>query len=158
MLSSAFVAAVMVTVLVGCGKRQGDRGTVHPVEGQVFLDKEPLAGALIAFYPKGQSSGKAKPSRAQTGPDGRFRVGTFAADDGAPEGEYAVTVIRYPVQKQGDGGYAAGQNDLPKKYASQKLTDLQVRIGDGKNSLPPLVLHAPKDKSKNRNRVSVSNE
>jgi hypothetical protein len=158
MAPPAVIAAVLMCILVGCGKRSGDRGALYPAEGQVFVNQEPLAGALVVLYPKGEANAKAAPSRGQAGPDGRFRVGTFAADDGAPQGEYAVTVVRYPTQKQGDGGYAAGRNDLPKKYASPTTTDLRVQIGEGKKSLPPLVLLNPKDKSKGFNRTSISTE
>lgn len=154
MLPAAVGAAILAIMLVGCGKRQGDRGTLYPAEGQVFLNQEPLAGALVVLYPKGESGANSTPSRAQTGPDGRFRVGTLAPGDGAPEGEYAVTVIRYPMQKQSDGGYAAGANDLPKKYTNPTTTDLRVQVSEGKSSLPALVLRTPKGNSKVPNSIS----
>jgi len=155
MFPSAVAMAILAIALVGCGKQQGDRSTLYPAEGQVFVNQQPLAGALVVLYPKGESGVKVVPSRAQTGPDGRFRVGTFAVGDGAPEGEYAVTVIHYPTQKHSDGGYAAGPNDLPKKYTSPTTTDLRVQIGEGKSSLPALVLHTPKSNSRVPNRVSL---
>ena len=154
-LLSAFTMAGLALALVGCSKRPGDRGTLYPAEGQVFLDKEPLVGALVVLYPQGLSDAKAVASRAQTSPDGRFRVSTFGTADGAPEGEYAVTVIHYPMQKQSDGGYAAGPNDLPKKYASPTTSDLRVQIGEGKSTLPAIVLQPLKRNSRVANtRVS----
>lgn len=152
MLSSAFVVAVMVPVLAGCGKRHGDRGALYPAEGQIFLNKEPLAGALVVLYPQGLSDAKAVPSRAQTGPDGRFRVSTFGTADGAPEGEYTVTVVQYPLQQDGSG-WVSGPNALPTKYASPKTTDLRVQIGDGKNTLPVLAL-ASRKASRGNGQVS----
>ena len=142
MLAFALAATVMGLTLVGCGSRHGDRGTLYPAEGQVFLNKEPLAGALVVLYPQGVSDEKPVPSRAQTGPDGRFRVSTFGTADGAPEGEYAVTVVQYPLQQDGSG-WVSSPNALPKKYASPKTTDLRVQIGDGKDTLPALVLTNP---------------
>ena len=142
MLAYAIAANVMLLALVGCGKHHGERGELYPAEGQVFLNQQPLAGAIVVLYPQGLADAKAVPSRAQTGPDGRFRVGTFAAADGAPEGEYAVTVVQYPLQQDGSG-WTAGPNALPAKYASLKTTDLRVQIGDGENTLPALVLAGP---------------
>jgi hypothetical protein len=140
--------AVLASMSTGCGKRNGGRGALYPAEGQVLLDEEPLAGAIVTLYPRGVSDEKAKPSQATTGPDGKFRVGTFSAEDGAPAGEYAVTVIRYPMKKQGDGGYAAGSNDVPKKYASLATTDLHIQLGEGKREIPPLALLSGKIKDK----------
>jgi hypothetical protein len=114
----------------------------------VLLDKQPLAGAIVTLYPQGVAEPHATPSKAQTDTTGRFRVGTFADDDGAPAGEYVITVIRYPVQKQGDGGYTAGPNDVPKKYASPKTTDLRVHLDDGKTDIPTLALVSEKANKK----------
>jgi hypothetical protein len=127
-------ATLMGLSLAGCGKQERP---LFPAEGQVFLNKEPVAGALVVLYPQGPLAREAAPARAQTGPDGRFRVGTRGADDGAPEGEYAVTVVSYPV-RPGDGG--AGRNVLPKKYASPQTTDLRVTIRKDATALPSLVL------------------
>lgn len=130
----AVVLAMAAIMVAGCGRRAGDRGRLYPVEGQVLLDTKPLPGALVVLYPQGVAD-DAAPSRAKAGPDGRFRLQTFAADDGAPAGEYAVTVVSYPV-KPGDGG--ASTNVLPKKYASRKTTDLRVKID--KDPAAPLMI------------------
>jgi hypothetical protein len=144
------VMALMTATLVGCGRGHGDRGAVHPAEGQVLLDKKPVAGALVVLYPRGLSDAKAVPSRAQTGPDGRFRVSTFGTADGAPEGEYSVTIVQYPLQQDSGGGWTSGANALPAKYASPKTTDLRLHIGEGKSELPTLVLASPKKPQGNR--------
>jgi hypothetical protein len=120
----AVVLAVVATTVAGCGRRAGDRGKLYPVEGQVLLGAKPLAGALLVLYPQGVAN-DALPSQAKAGPDGRFHLRTYVADDGAPAGDYAVTVVSYPV-KPGEGGASA--NVLPKKYASPKTTDLRVKI------------------------------
>jgi hypothetical protein len=143
---SAFAMAAVTITLVGCGKGNGSRGTPYPAEGQITWNKAPLAGAQVVLYPQGLPDAKAVPSRAQTGSDGRFRVSTFGAEDGAPEGEYAVTVVRYPMQKDGSG-WVPGPNDLPVKYASPKKTDLRVKITSGDNKLPTLALQSPDKKN-----------
>ena len=140
MLPSAIVATLLVTVPTGCGKR-GDHLAVYPAEGQVLWKGKPLAGAQLAFYRKGTGDEKPVAARALTDTNGHFQLGTYEKADGAPEGAYAVTVVYYAM-RPGDGG--AGPNVLPKKYASAKTTDLQVKIARDTSSLPALVLNDPK--------------
>src|SRR5262245_42998497 len=75
--------------LVGCGGEE--RVKVHPVEGKLSVSGTPAANARIAFHPLGRPSNPLPV--ATTDADGAFRLTTFQAGDGAPEGEYAVTVI-----------------------------------------------------------------
>jgi hypothetical protein len=140
MLPPVLVMAAMAMTMAGCGKRHGDRSTLYPAEGQVLWNSKPLGGAQVVFYPTGLADEKFTPSRAQTNFDGRFSLGTYATADGAPEGEYAVTVVCYPMRPK-DGG--AGPNVLPKKYASPKTTDLRVKIASDTSTLPTLVLNDP---------------
>ena len=154
MLASGLAATVMVLALVGCGKRPGDRGSLYPADGRVLWNSKPVDGAQVVFYPTELSGEKLTPSRARTNFDGRFSLGTYATADGVPEGEYAVTVVCYPMRPK-DGG--AGPNVLPKKYASPKTTDLRVKIAKDSNTLPALVLNDPKPPANSR-RLSNGGE
>lgn len=137
LLPLTLIAAVMAMAIVGCG--HSDRAAVYPAEGRVVWNGQPLAGAQVVLYPQGQSDAKTVPARAQTDSEGRFRLSTYGTADGAPEGEYAVTVVHYRVRQQ-DGGSVPGPNVLPAKYASPKTTDLRVQIAKGTNTLPTLAL------------------
>ena len=75
----------------------------------------------------------------ETGPDGKFHVGTYATGDGAPEGQYVVTVVHCPLVQKGSDS-VPGPNVLPNKYASPKTSDLRVAIVKGANTLPVLAL------------------
>ena len=132
----ATFAAVTATMLTGCGK--SDRVDVYPTEGRILCNGKPLAGALVVLYPQGQPDAPVTP-RGQTDSDGRYTLGTYSAGDGAPEGQYAVTVLHYPMQQQ-NGGWTAAANALPKKYASPTTTSLRAQIARGSNSLAPLVV------------------
>jgi hypothetical protein len=146
----AVLMSIMITIvmfaLAGCGKQATGRGPLFPAEGQILLDNKPLAEAIVTLYPQGLPPGITEPSRGITGLDGKFHLSTFSADDGVPAGEYAVTVIHYPMQKQLEGGYTAGPNDVPKKFASAKTTDLKILIAEGKTTIPALAIHTPKPK------------
>ena len=64
---------------------------------------------------------------------GRFTVSTYTKFDGAPAGEYAVTVV-----KTGKGYYDGEMPDktqLPEKYATPTTTPLKVTIKEGANDV-----------------------
>lgn len=99
----AICTAIAVVLLVGCGEteRFKNRKAVYPVAGQFLVGGAPANGALIAFHPAGESgTGRALPSRATTDAEGRFELTTYATSDGAPEGEFVVTVY-WPATRPG---------------------------------------------------------
>jgi hypothetical protein len=132
-------AAVSALTIAGCG-RSGSVTPLYPVEGQVLWNGKPLAGASLVFCPREQSAAKNGVSpRAHSDVNGRFRVSTYSAGDGAAEGQYAVVVRCTPVVDTG-GGSAPGPNILPRKYARAESTDLQVTVAKGATVLPALDL------------------
>jgi hypothetical protein len=138
--TTALLAAVVAATLAGCGKGHGDGVALYPAEGQVLWQGKPLAGALVVFCPQTPSKEKHHVSpKARTDANGKFRLTTFAAGDGAAEGEYAVVVTCNPVVQAGDG-WAPGPNILPPKYANLKTTNLRATIAKGAGSLPALDL------------------
>ena len=76
--------------LVGCGAQELP---LHPVRGQVTCAGEPCINALVVFHPVEQSADmeNLRPyARVQS--DGRFSLTTYREGDGAPAGQYVVTV------------------------------------------------------------------
>ena len=138
MLLPALAVAVMAIAIGGCGRGHA-RPAVQPVEGQVVWNGKPLAEAVVTFYRQGESEAAVRAPRARTDAEGRFHLGTFAGDDGAPEGEYTVGVVHFPMEKRG-GDLVEGLNDLPKKYAKPATSSLHVKVENGPNTLPALVL------------------
>lgn len=138
-MSAALSAVVVALAMVGCSKTD-KRLVVYAAEGRVTWKGKPLAGAQLAFYPQGASTDATTVTpRAQTDAEGRFKVKTYETADGAPEGEYAVTVLYYPMEKK-DGGWVAGANAVPAKYSNPKTTDLRVQVAKQANTLPILSL------------------
>lgn len=60
---------------------------LYPVAGRLVIGGVPAANAQVAFHPVGVGS----LSVAHTDAEGRFRLTTRAANDGAAAGEYVVT-------------------------------------------------------------------
>jgi hypothetical protein len=126
-------AAVLVLAMTGCG---GSRKPVVSVRGQVMFRGKPANGALVVFNPVGQTDPKAVRPQGLVGSDGTFEVGTYGEKDGAPTGEYAVTVvwlIENPRTKK-------EWSPLPTRYMAPDQSGLRVTIHDGPNELQPFQL------------------
>jgi hypothetical protein len=136
-VGTASVIAISVS-LVGCsdGGVVVEKLPVFPVEGQVKFNGKATPGAQVALHPVGISKPGEKPSaRATVQPDGTFKITTYDSGDGAPEGEYKVTVEWRPLVQSG-GDWHQGPNTLPAKYASPTTTDLKANVVAGSNTLP----------------------
>ena len=132
------IAALCVTLLAaaaGCGKKAGpERVAVYPVEGSITFKGQPMPGAVISFHPKAPQE-NVPPPRAEINKDGVLKVSTYDGGDGAPEGEYVVTVLWYKLVKNGKD-VVAGPNVIPQKYTSAERSDLTTVIkGPGPNKI-----------------------
>ncbi len=86
-MRTIFLLAVVAGA--GCGGRS-DKVPLYPVEGSVRVAGQPASGARLMFHPE---DGLATPVPfAVTGPDGQFQVTTYSLGDGAPAGDYVVTL------------------------------------------------------------------
>jgi hypothetical protein len=59
----------------------------------VLFEGRPARGALVVFHPLDDPRPKAVKPRATVGRDGNFDLFTYSASDGAPAGNYAVSVV-----------------------------------------------------------------
>src|SRR5439155_1310480 len=82
---------VVVSFLATSCSKKGP--ALYRVHGKVFFEGQPIPGALVILHPLKDPGGKTAKPRALAGPDGSFQVFTEVADDGAPPGDYAVTVV-----------------------------------------------------------------
>jgi hypothetical protein len=133
--------AALTLAVTGCGTDDTYVGVpVVPVEGTVTFRGKPVKGALVALHPLGAAHRAAAPNpRATVQDDGRFRLSTYTHDDGAPEGDYVVTVQWFrTVNRLGDMG--PGPNVLPPKYAKPESSDITVTVMAGANQLPTIAL------------------
>lgn len=103
-----------------------------PVAGKVKLDGKPLEGATVALHAFNKTTEKyAHVCDGLSDATGRFTVTTYTKFDGAPAGEYAVTVV-----KTGKGlanEEVAEKSQLSEKYATPTKTSLKIVIKEGAN-------------------------
>ena len=126
----------------GCGGAGEAHTPVHPVRGTVLLDGKPFARATVIFQPaapQGKSpEDPASASRvAETDDQGRFALSTYQADDGAPAGEYVVTVNSAPPAsvEDTDGNPPTAPRPTARlaKYAVPSTSPLKYTVKDGEN-------------------------
>jgi hypothetical protein len=107
-----------------------NRKSTQPVQGKVLLDGRPIAGAYVSFSQQLKGPGPAH-ADAMTEGDGAFTLSTYTANDGAPAGDYAVTVTWRRPLFTADG--KPGPNSLPERYAIAKTSGLQFKVKPGAN-------------------------
>lgn len=132
-LAAAGALLLFVSLFAGCTKSEATV-PVHPVSGQVLLNGKPAAHASVIFHPKAAADGVPVP-RAQADAQGNFSLSTYGQGDGAPLGEYAVTVEMRPLVKK-DGEFETGPNIIPRQYATPQTTKITTRVAEGTNNVP----------------------
>ncbi|MGE3314649.1 MAG: hypothetical protein AB7O26_05985 [Planctomycetaceae bacterium] len=108
---------------------------VFPVNGSVTLNGENAYGAFIVFHPHGEPLPRNAKPWAQVKHDGSFELTTFSAQDGAPEGEYTVTIQWKKLVEVGSDR-SAGDNVMPKRLSKPDTSELKVTVVAGPNNLP----------------------
>jgi hypothetical protein len=127
----------VLTLAVLCPACSSGRKVVNPVRGQILVDGKPAAQAQVLFHPAGNDAEKLQPA-GQTDDQGYFNLTTYANGDGAPEGDYTVTVTWFRVFR--DGSEVSSRNVLPRRYAVPESSQLKVTVNKGKNELSALQL------------------
>lgn len=84
--------APLLLSLAGCGRAKTE--LLCQVTGKLLIDDQPAANASLAFHPVTVNPAiKSYCPVAVTQADGTFRLTTRSTNDGAPAGEYSVTVV-----------------------------------------------------------------
>lgn len=131
------VSASVLLGVLGCGSGQQ---AVHPTTGQVWVGGKPATHARIVFQPVGAGKETAPHPVGVVGEDGSFKLTSFEGADGAPAGEYAVTVTQYLAVGKRGSDETTPVNYLPARYAKAETSKLRATIQPGTNELPPFRL------------------
>jgi len=121
--------APLLAAFPGCGG--SDRVPVHPVSGKLLVDGEPAEGAVIVLHPTSPPEKEVHKPAARVEADGTFQVTTYDAGDGAPTGDYVITVT---------WGEPPSPDRLGGKYRDPEKSQLRVTVTEGENLLKPFEL------------------
>ncbi len=117
-----------------------NRVRVYRTQGTAVCDGQPMPNATVYLHPIGGAAPDVPRPRAVVRDDGTFVVGTYGKDDGAPPGDYKITVEWFAPGEQKNNPRGP-QNVLPAKYARPDTSDLIVHVEAGDNQLPPIRLN-----------------
>jgi len=121
---------------VSCGQKT--RLAAYPAKGKVLIDDKPAKDVFVYFIPTGTSAGGAYSPSGQTDEEGRFVLSTYEPGDGAPVGEYTVTV-EWPEKLNIISGQWEGDR-LKGRYSDPQKSTLKRRIEAKENEVEPLLL------------------
>lgn len=134
----------MLVGLAGCGE-SGAPSTgpvdVVPVTGQVIYDGAPAVGIRVTLVPIDAPSPPQIPQYAHgiTDAQGRFKLTTYVADDGVPEGGYQVVLNGTKSNNVDNVGQEESDDaDLFKGWFDAMHSNLNVRIVKGQSEIPAI--------------------
>jgi hypothetical protein len=116
--------------------------TPNPVQGKVLYKDQPAKGVVVTFHPKGADPVTARRPIGLTKEDGTFTL-TTDQKEGAPAGEYVVTII-WPEEVAPKSKFSTEGPDtrdrLKGAYADPASSTLKIEIKKGPNQLEPFRL------------------
>lgn len=122
--------------VVSCGGPESIE--VFPTEGKLLIHGKPVGNVTVFFNPQGDTSPTAHRAYATTKPDGSFSLTTISAFDGAPAGEYIVTLMYEPL----DSPFTRARGKpvkIDKKYTDPATSPLRATVAkQPKNALEPI--------------------
>jgi hypothetical protein len=106
----------------------------QPLRGQVFFEDQPAVGASVVLHPLDGPDPRVRPS-GKVDKDGWYTLSTYRLNDGAPMGNYAVTIVWLPEGSRG-GGPDKPPDKLGGRYEDPESSGLSVRIDKDTTELP----------------------
>jgi tetratricopeptide (TPR) repeat protein len=129
--------AALVLICLSFSFARTDQIRVFPAHGRALLGGKPMPGALIVLEPVWTKDPAFPRPRATVKEDGSFVLGTYKKEDGAPAGEYRVSVQwLLKTKKQEVEGGALPVNVLPSRYSKFETSGLTAVIQAGDNNIP----------------------
>ncbi len=134
----SLLAMIYCCGFIGCQQDESLPATT-PVKGSVAFQNQPAIGAVVVFHKVDGSILDGMPS-ATVGADGTFELTSYKPGDGAPPGEYEVSISWAEKTSGTSSDPEFGPEKLPAKYQDEKQSGLKVIVGDSSIELPPFQL------------------
>lgn len=132
LLSQFVTLSVVLTTVTGCTPGEQRRPTFH-VTGKVLDGSKAVPNATVVFHPVGGDGQDAVVPRGTTGADGSFTLTSYDGNDGAPAGDYRVTVVQLLAGRPDEGP----SNRLNAKFAKPESSGLTATVNAGPTDLKP---------------------
>ncbi len=130
--------------LSGCGTElPPDQRQVFPASGKVSFQGKPIPDATVRLHPvKPPDDGKpVYISRGRVEDGGEYSISTYAIADGAPAGQYRVSLSwQGPLKGLSEDEVDQLRERLPRKYTSPETSGLTVMITEDQNRIPEITI------------------
>lgn len=124
-----------VALLPGCSGDDRNWKETIPVTGLVLVDDKPAEGVMLTFHPDGGwDTAQPTETKAMSDKEGKFAASTYEIADGAPKGNYTLT-IEWPtlnkISMTFDGDALGGKYSKPAKseYKLEVISGQSVDLG-----------------------------
>jgi len=138
----------VLLLLQGC-RGEDWQASTYPAQGRITINGKPPEGAVVELHSRGEEKPDVRNSRPWgiVQSDGTYSLSTYEKSDGAPPGEYAVT-IRWPP----DVSQPSFADRLGGAYSTTRKSKWSVTIEEGENELPPIEITGARVQSKEHAR------
>lgn len=145
-VSAALLCAALLAVACsGCGS--DGRLPTYPVEGQVIINGQPASGCTVTLVPSDPQLARQMMPGGTTDSSGNFQLTTYETGDGAPAGQYGVTLqweaTDWPgkeAESRMDPAPPIGPDRLMGRFSSVAKSGIEVTVEEAPNRLTPFRL------------------
>ncbi|RMG33067.1 MAG: carboxypeptidase regulatory-like domain-containing protein [Planctomycetota bacterium] len=124
---------------VACARSVPDRMPTFPVHGRVMVNGEPAQHATVFFHPTDPAIRLFPHGRTDS--NGYFELSTYVLNDGAPAGDYTVTITWQDPPPAGSAPDAPeGPDKLHGLFANPRTSTIRVHVAPRDNELKPFQL------------------
>jgi hypothetical protein len=116
---------------MGCGSGKLEYGEV---EGKVTLDKKPLVGVKVAFYPDSDSNEQLPYATGLTDASGMYTLALRDGKPGALVGKNRV-VVNWPPGDRGSPEPVPAPPAIPVRFTVADQSPLVVEVKEGKQTI-----------------------
>ncbi len=130
---------IILPTFAACSPNKDDFPKCYPVKGKVLYNGKPMVSAVLTFQTLPYEDGKweQRKPKAIVKVDGSFELSTYKLNDGAPAGEYAMT-IRWSADAEG-----LGPDLLKGRYRDAKSPARKFTFSEGENQLETIEITGP---------------
>jgi hypothetical protein len=145
-------AAVLALLFVASCGGDAKRAPVYPVKGKILVNGKPAHDCQV-YLNRTSSDPKAVRVKPQglTDENGDFQITTYENNDGAPEGEYVVTIEwhgRTGLTKENLDGADKLAGTFAKTEKTKGMPGFVIKVGRSPLDLPPFDLKYTEPKKK----------
>lgn len=136
---------IAVATVSGCSPARTPRLDTYPVSGLVMVNGKPAVRAEVRMRPTKPLLDPLKRSVEPYGivdAEGMFRICTYRENDGAPPGEYAITIV-WPTVTVDGGEEVFGPDRLNGRYGNPLSPVTMFTVLETSNLIPSIDLKLP---------------